>query len=245
MSDAIVSASAVRKRFVQEGNAFSALEDVSFRIPPTAFAVIVGRSGSGKTTLLNLIGGLDRPTAGELQVDGRDLSRLSDGELSRFRNERVGFVFQSFNLRATDTALENVLTPFLFARGRQRDARARADEALRAVGLAGLAGQKAGTLSAGQRQRVAIARAIVRDPALLLADEPTGNLDAETGSEVIGLMKRLNLDRGMTVVVATHDPELTAAAGVVLELRDGRCLECPPGTAAGGSGAGTLREAPA
>ncbi|HEY7462709.1 MAG TPA: ABC transporter ATP-binding protein [Gemmatimonadota bacterium] len=225
MADAIVSAVSLSKRYRQDGVDMTALADVSFRVGPGDFAVVVGKSGSGKTTLLNLIGGLDRPTSGALEVTGRDLARLSDRQLSRFRNEKVGMVFQSFNLRPTDTALENVLTPFFFARGRQDDARPRAMAALADVGLAERAGHKAGSLSAGQRQRVAIARAIVRNPLLLLADEPTGNLDAETGSDVIALMRRLNRKRGMTVIVATHDPELTAAADLVLALRDGRLAE--------------------
>ncbi|MFN2432280.1 MAG: ABC transporter ATP-binding protein [Gemmatimonadota bacterium] len=223
--DAIVTADAVSKAYRQDGRVRLALRDVSFHIEHGTFAVIVGKSGSGKTTLLNMIGGLDRPTSGDLRIEGRSLRGLRDAELSRYRNEKVGFVFQSFNLRPNDTALENVLTPFLFARGRQRDAADRARASLAAVGLSELAGQKASTLSAGQRQRVAIARAVVRDPILLLADEPTGNLDGETGSEVIGLVKHLNLEKHMTVVVATHDPELTAAAGFVLTLRDGAQVE--------------------
>jgi ABC-type lipoprotein export system ATPase subunit len=160
-------------------------------------------------------------------VDGLELGRLPDRTLSRFRNEKVGFVFQAFHLRNAETALENVLTPFLFARGRQRDVRARGLRALAAVGLSELAQQRGSTLSAGQRQRVAIARAIVRDPVLLLADEPTGNLDAETGAGVIDLLARLNRERGTTVLVATHDADLTAAATLVLALRDGRLVEGP------------------
>jgi putative ABC transport system ATP-binding protein len=226
--DPIVSATALTKRFLQNGAPFVALEDVSFRIEPGTFAVIVGRSGSGKTTLLNLIGGLDRPTSGEIEVDGQSLRSLGDRDLSRYRNEKVGFVFQSFNLRTNDSALENVLTPYFFARSGHKDAAHRAQQSLAAVGLGDLAGQKAGTLSAGQRQRVAVARAIVRDPLLLLADEPTGNLDAETGSEVIGLVKHLNKEKHMTVVVATHDPELTAAAGFVLTLENGRAVRVEP-----------------
>jgi putative ABC transport system ATP-binding protein len=220
--EVLVSVSDLSKTYRQNGTPFVALEGVSFELVPGTFAVVVGKSGSGKTTLLNLIGGLDRPTAGDVQIEGRSLRKLSDGALSRYRNEKVGFVFQSFNLRNTDSALENVLTPFLFARDHPRDPERRARQSLGAVGLADLARQKAGTLSAGQRQRVAIARAIVRDPVLLLADEPTGNLDCETGSEVIGLIKHLNHEKHMTVIVATHDPELTAAAGFVLKLQNGR-----------------------
>lgn len=226
--DPLVVAAALTKRYRRDARDFAALADVSFEIRPGTFAVVVGRSGSGKTTLLNLLGGLDRPTSGQIEVDGRSLGRLGDRELSRYRNEKVGFVFQSFHLRESDTALENVLTPFLFARGRHPEAPRRATESLAAVGLGDLARAKAGTLSAGQRQRVAIARAIVRHPLLLLADEPTGNLDAETGSEVIDLLERLNAEKRMTVVVATHDPELTAAAGFVLTLLAGRAAGAGP-----------------
>jgi putative ABC transport system ATP-binding protein len=221
----LVDAERLSRLFAREGAPFAALHEVTFEVARAAFGVVVGRSGSGKTTLLNLIGGLDRPTSGRLSVDGLELGRLSDRALSRYRNEKVGFVFQAFHLRNAETALENVMTPFLFARGRQRDAKTRARDALAAVGLADLAGQRGATLSAGQRQRVAIARAIVRDPVLLLADEPTGNLDAETGAEVIALLARLNRERGTTVLVATHDPELTGAATLVLALRDGRLVE--------------------
>ena len=224
-AEPLVVAEGLGRTYRQDGVPRSALADVSFEIDAGTFAVIVGKSGSGKTTLLNLVGGLDRPSTGEVRVEGRPLRHLSDGELSRYRNEKVGFVFQSFNLRPDDSAVENVLTPFLFARGRHRDARQRACAALTAVGLGDFVDQRAGTLSAGQRQRVAIARAIVRDPVLLLADEPTGNLDAETGSEVIGLIKHLNLEKHVTVVVATHDPELTAAAGFVRTRNDGRPVE--------------------
>ncbi len=226
--DPIVSAAALTKRYRHDGTETVALEDVTFRVSPGAFAVVVGKSGSGKTTLLNLMGGLDVPSSGELEVGGQDLARMGDRQLSRYRNEQVGMVFQSFNLRHSESALENVLTPFFFARGRPRHARRLAEQALAAVGLADVVSQRAGTLSAGQRQRVAIARAIVREPLLLLADEPTGNLDAETGSEVIGLVRRLNRERGMTVFIATHDPELTAAADFVLALRDGRAVDSAP-----------------
>jgi putative ABC transport system ATP-binding protein len=225
VSETIVSAAALTKRYRHDGTETLALADVTFRVAAGSFAVVVGKSGSGKTTLLNLMGGLDTPSSGSLAVAGLDLGRLRDRELARYRNERVGMVFQSFNLRHSESALENVLTPFFFARGRAHDARRRAEDALAAVGLADLAGQRAGTLSAGQRQRVAIARAIVREPPLLLADEPTGNLDAETGGEVIDLVRRLNREMRMTVFIATHDPELTAAADFVLALRDGRPVD--------------------
>src|SRR5688572_27112560 len=199
----------VHKRYALDGREVVALAGVSCRFASGELAVVTGRSGSGKTTLLNIVGGLDRPTAGIVRVDGEDLYARRDRGLSRYRNERVGFVFQSFHLTGGDTALENVLVPFLFARRRPRDARARGVAALERVGLAAQAGQPAGTLSAGQKQRVAIARALVTEPAFVLADEPTGNLDAETGGEIVKILQGLAADRGLGVVIVTHDEAIT------------------------------------
>jgi putative ABC transport system ATP-binding protein len=181
----------------------------------------MGRSGSGKTTLLNAIGGLDRPTAGSVLVDGEDLYGRGDRALSRYRNERVGFVFQSFHLSPDETALENVLVPFLFARRPPRDAGERARRALTGVGLADQEDQPAGTLSAGQKQRVAIARAIVNEPDFVLADEPTGNLDERTGADIVALLRGL-VGQGLGVVIVTHDPAVSAVADRVLRIVDGR-----------------------
>ena len=183
--------------------------------------VVMGRSGSGKTTLLNAIGGLDRPTAGSVLVDGEDLYGRGDRALSRYRNERVGFVFQSFHLSPDETALENVLVPFLFARRPPRDAGERARRALTGVGLADQVDQPAGTLSAGQKQRVAIARAIVNEPDFVLADEPTGNLDERTGADIVALLRGL-VGQGLGVVIVTHDPAVSGVADRVLRIVDGR-----------------------
>ena len=183
--------------------------------------VVMGRSGSGKTTLLNAIGGLDRPTAGSVLVDGEDLYGRGDRALSRYRNERVGFVFQSFHLSPDETALENVLVPFLFARRPPRDAGERARRALTGVGLADQMDQPAGTLSAGQKQRVAIARAIVNEPDFVLADEPTGNLDERTGADIVALLRGL-VGQGLGVVIVTHDPAVSGVADRVLRILDGR-----------------------
>jgi putative ABC transport system ATP-binding protein len=183
--------------------------------------VVMGRSGSGKTTLLNAIGGLDRPTAGSVLVDDEDLYARGDRALSRYRNERVGFVFQSFHLAADETALENVMVPFLFARRPPADAAERARSALWGVGLADQVDQPAGTLSAGQKQRVAIARAIVNEPDFVLADEPTGNLDERTGADIITLLRGL-VERGLGVVIVTHDPAVSAVADRALRIVDGR-----------------------
>ncbi len=213
------------KRFELEGRAVEALEDVSCVFRSGALAVVVGRSGSGKTTLLNIVGGLDRPTAGSVRIDGEDLYRRGDRALSRYRNERVGFVFQSFHLNAEETALENVLVPFLFARRPPDDRVARARTALQSVGLDEQVDQPAGTLSAGQKQRVAIARALVNDPAFVLADEPTGNLDDETGAGIIRHLEGLVRERGLGVVIVTHDPAITRVADGVLRLEAGRLAD--------------------
>lgn len=183
--------------------------------------VVMGRSGSGKTTLLNAIGGLDRPTAGNVLVDDEELYERGDRALSRYRNERVGFVFQSFHLSPEETALENVMVPFLFARRPPGDAGARARRALSGVGLADQVDQPAGTLSAGQKQRVAIARAIVNEPDFVLADEPTGNLDDRTGADIVALLRGL-VGQGLGVVIVTHDPAVSEVADRVLRIVEGR-----------------------
>lgn len=222
----------VSKRFQLDGRAVTALDSVSCTLRSGELAVVVGRSGSGKTTFLNLVGGLDRPTSGAVRVDGEDLYARKDRELSRYRNERVGFVFQSFHLNSEETTLENVLIPFLFARRRRgtheaagrRDREARARSVLETVDLAAQVDQPAATLSAGQKQRVAIARALVNSPDFVLADEPTGNLDDETGAGIIRQLEGLVRERGLGVVIVTHDPAITAAADRVLKLSDGRLV---------------------
>jgi putative ABC transport system ATP-binding protein len=211
----------VEKRFILDGRTIQALDRVSCELESGELVVVMGRSGSGKTTLLNAIGGLDRPTAGSVLVDGEDLYGRGDRALSRYRNERVGFVFQSFHLSPDETALENVLVPFLFARRPPRDAGERARRALTGVGLADQVDQPAGTLSAGQKQRVAIARAIVNEPDFVLADEPTGNLDERTGADIVALLRGL-VGQGLGVVIVTHDPAVSAVADRVLRIVDGR-----------------------
>ncbi|HJR52263.1 MAG TPA: ABC transporter ATP-binding protein, partial [Gemmatimonadota bacterium] len=174
--------------------------------------------------LLNAIGGLDRPTGGSVLVDGKDLYASGDRALSRYRNERIGFVFQSFHLSHDETALENVLVPFLFARRPPHDAAERGRGALSRVGLGDQVDQPAGTLSAGQKQRVAIARAIVNEPEFVLADEPTGNLDERTGADIVALLRGL-AGQGLGVVIVTHDPAISEVADRVLRIADGRIVE--------------------
>jgi putative ABC transport system ATP-binding protein len=193
---------------------------------------IMGASGSGKSTLLNLIGCLDRPTAGRYWLEDREVGLLGDSERTLIRRHRIGFVFQSFHLVARLTAVENVELPMTFGGVGPRDRRRRAQEALAAVGLAERADHLPDQLSGGERQRVAIARATVMDPAILLADEPTGNLDTRSGGAILDLLQRLN-DGGLTLVVVTHDPAVAQRADRVIVLRDGRVVARAPATDVG------------
>jgi putative ABC transport system ATP-binding protein len=199
-----------------------ALAGVSLDISPGEFAAFVGPSGSGKSTLLHLIGGLDTPTSGSIIVDGQDLSRASDRELAAYRNKRVGFVFQSFHLHPTYTALENVAIPLLFSGAQRIERLKRAAVALQTVGLTHRAGHRPNQLSGGERQRVSIARALVTNPCIIAADEPTGNLDSVNGARIMDLLSALNRDCGITLLVATHDAEMARRAGRIITLRDGR-----------------------
>jgi putative ABC transport system ATP-binding protein len=201
-----------------------ALDRVHLTIADGEFVAVVGPSGSGKSTLLHVVGGLDTPSSGQVLVDGQDLSQARDRELAAFRNRRVGFVFQTFNLQPTYTAVENVALPLVFARVPVKERQARAGAALSAVGLADRVRHKPAQMSGGERQRVAIARALVTDPAYILADEPTGNLDTATGREIVRLLEQLHHERGLTVVLVTHDREMAALAGRQITLRDGQIV---------------------
>lgn len=202
-----------------------ALQDVSFELAQGELAVLAGPSGSGKSTLLHCLGGLEPPDAGEVWVEGVKLQDLREGKLARWRRRRVGFVFQSFHLVPVLSAVENVEWPLLMDGIQQKQARERALLELEAVGLADRANQRPERLSGGERQRVALARATVIRPALLLADEPTGNLDSATALSVFQLIDRLRREIGTTCLVATHDVELLALAPRVLRIRDGRIVE--------------------
>jgi putative ABC transport system ATP-binding protein len=200
-----------------------ALDAVSLRVARGDFVAIAGPSGSGKTTLLNLVAGIDAPSSGRIEVDGRDLSRFTEDQLSDFRMGRVGFVFQHFGLIPVLTAAENIELPLLFnKRVPDQKRRGAVQAALERVGLAGKAGRRPGELSGGEQQRVAVARAVAGNPEIILADEPTANLDHETGAGIVALLSELNRERGATCLYATHDPELVALAGRVVTLRDGR-----------------------
>ena len=209
--------------------AVKAVRGVSLTVCAGEFAAVMGASGSGKSTLMNLIGCLDRPTAGRYRLDGEDVGALSKSDLSRVRNQRLGFVFQGFNLLSRTSALENVELPLLYSphgHGR-RELRRRSLAALEQVGLAERSGHHPSQLSGGQQQRVAIARALVNEPALLLADEPTGNLDTRTSLEIMAIFQKLN-DRGMTILMVTHEPDIARYCRREIVMRDGRIIRDEP-----------------
>ncbi len=220
-----VEVEGLRKVYRDRAREVVALDGVSLSIEPGQFVAVTGRSGSGKTTLLNILGGLDRDYSGRVMLDGRDLARLRDAEVSALRNRGIGFVFQAFHLLPHLTVLENVTLPAFFGRpGLDAGAVERAMEALDRVGLRDHAGVRPTRLSAGERQRVAIARAILNRPRLLLCDEPTGNLDEATGAVVIAIFRELNQRDGTTIVVATHSAGVAQAAGRQVVLARGKVL---------------------
>ncbi|MFG3318593.1 ABC transporter ATP-binding protein [Streptomyces sp. NPDC048171] len=224
VTETMVRVEDVRKSYAQGTAVVHALRGVSFEVPRGVLVALKGRSGSGKTTLLNIVGGLDVPDAGRVEVDGRDLADLDEDGLLALRRDRVGFVFQSFGLIPILTAAENVGVPMRLRRAAPREREERVALLLALVGLADHAAQRPGELSGGQQQRVAIARALANNPALLIADEPTGQLDAETGHAVMELLRAVVRSEGVTALVATHDATLLDLADRVLELRDGEIV---------------------
>jgi putative ABC transport system ATP-binding protein len=217
----VIEARKLTKVFGRGEGRVEALAGVSLDVEPGEWVSVVGPSGSGKSTLMNLLGLLDRPTSGSYMLDGREVSGLRGGDLARARRELIGFVFQSYNLLPRQSARKNVELPLVYAGTRGPERRERALEALRQVGLSDRAGHRPPELSGGQKQRVAIARALVGRPAMLLADEPTGNLDTRSGEGILELFGELNA-AGMTLIVVTHDPEVARRGDRVVDIRDGR-----------------------
>jgi putative ABC transport system ATP-binding protein len=207
-----------------------ALNGVTLSIERGELIAIMGPSGSGKSTLMNILGCLDQATSGEYLLEGTRISTLNDNQLAEIRNRRIGFVFQTYNLLARTSALDNVEVPLIYAGANARTRRQRASEALEAVGLGDRLHHKPNELSGGQQQRVAIARALINEPSIILADEPTGNLDTKTGQEIITLFQRLNVERGITVIYVTHDAEVARFTQRIVHLRDGRLVADDPVT---------------
>ena len=222
MEQPLIRARALTRRYLVGKQEVRALDGVDLDVAPGEFVALVGPSGSGKSTLLNLLGGLDRPTGGEIHVADLELGRASDNQLVRYRRERIGFIFQSFNLLSMRSAVENVETPLMLAEVKPKERRQRALQLLESVGLAPRANHKPNELSGGEMQRVAVARSLANKPLLLLADEPTGNLDSNTGRGILNLLREAVTAQGVTLVLVTHDPDVAAHADRIVHMRDGR-----------------------
>ncbi|MBI4536883.1 MAG: ABC transporter ATP-binding protein [candidate division NC10 bacterium] len=215
----------VWKRFARDGEQVEVLKGVNLSIAPGELVAVVGPSGVGKSTLLHLLGGLERPSSGEIAYGDTILSAMDEGGLARFRNRAVGFVFQFHHLLPEFTAVENVMLPLLIRRGSVGEARQRAESLLKQVGLGERLAHRPGELSGGEQQRVAMARALIGEPSVLLADEPTGNLDSRTGEEVFDLLRRLNAERRLTSILVTHNDVLASKSDRILRMLDGRMVE--------------------
>jgi putative ABC transport system ATP-binding protein len=225
----LIEVDRLARHYLLGGETVRALDGVTFGITRGEFLAIVGQSGSGKSTLMNLLGCLDTPTSGRYRLNGADVQELKDDQLADLRNKEIGFVFQTFQLLPRASALANVELPLVYRGAGRRERRTRAERALLAVGLGNRMHHRPNELSGGQRQRVAIARALVGEPSLLLADEPTGNLDSQTGEDIIGLFGDLHR-RGHTIILVTHEPRLAARCPRAIRLMDGRVVGDGPGS---------------
>ena len=227
----MISCKAITKSYSKGVNTVTPLENLTLEVPRGEFLALMGPSGSGKTTLLNLISGIDTPTSGSLEIDGEDIARFSRKQLTQWRARKVGYIFQLYHLIPVLTAFENVELPLLITSLSRAERRKKAEAALELVGLAGRSHHTPGELSGGQEQRVAIARALVADPALLVADEPTGDLDRESATHILGLLRSLSEEHGKTIVMVTHDARAAAAADRTLHLEKGKLLATDPNLA--------------
>ena len=225
LTEYIVETEQLTKVYGQGATAVTALDHVNLHIQAGGFVAVMGPSGCGKSTLLHLLGGLDRPTAGRVLVDGHDLARLNDDALTELRRRKIGFVFQFFNLIPVLGAVDNAALPLILDGLKSSEARARAEQWLQRVGLPDRFDHRPDQLSGGQQQRVAIARALATEPALILADEPTGNLDTRAGDEIAGVLRQVSSEWGRTVLMVTHDPRIAAYADRIIFLKDGRVVD--------------------
>jgi putative ABC transport system ATP-binding protein len=223
-SKALIEIRDLSKSYQKGKTTITPLEGLSLDVPEGEFLALMGPSGSGKTTLLNLVAGIDTPTKGSLRISGRDLSQMNRGDLTKWRSEHVGYIFQLYHLIPILTAYENVELPLLLSKLSRRERKQRVETALELVGLSDRAGHRPTELSGGQEQRVAIARAIVHNPELLVADEPTGDLDRESADSILGLLRDLTKEHGKTVVMVTHDPKAASAADRTLRLEKGQLI---------------------
>jgi putative ABC transport system ATP-binding protein len=223
----VIETDALTKIYQMGDTQVCALNGVSIQIDRGEFVAIVGPSGSGKSTLMAILGALDKPTSGSYRLDGTEIAEMNDDNLSDIRSYRIGFVFQKFNLLARSSALANVALPLVYAGVNARERDVRAKQALELVGLGERTHHKPNELSGGQQQRVAIARALINTPSIILADEPTGNLDSRTGEEIMHLFRQLHVEQGITLILVTHSPEIAAQANRVITMRDGEVVYEP------------------
>lgn len=221
----MIELTGVGRVYGKKSQQFTALEDITYVVPKGKSVAIVGKSGSGKSTMMHLMSGLDRPSSGSIVVDGQDISKLKNKALDRFRAEKIGFIFQAFFVQANETAYQNISLPLEIARVKRGERRAKIEEALRQVELDVKSDAKARNLSGGQKQRLAIARAIVNKPAIIFADEPTGNLDSTTGERIEDLLFSFNKELGTTLVIVTHDHDLAARCDMQVHIKDGKIVK--------------------